>query len=1203
MSATSHYHILPQGTAIRPTLSEHYRCDEEQLVKQLIPQARVDEHVEGIKTLTKKLVEKVRNARQKASGVDALMHEFSLSSEECVALMCLAEALLRIPDKATADKLIRDKIAKGDWRSHVGNSPSLFVNAAAWGLVVTGKLVATHSESSLASSLSRLIQKGGEPLIRKGVDVAMRLLGKQFVTGETIQQAIKNGEKRFAMGYRYSYDMLGEAAFTEQDAKRYYDDYVASIHAVGAVSRGLGVYKSSGVSVKLSAIHPRYSLAQHKRVIDELYPRLKDLFLLAKQYDIGLNIDAEEADRLELSLDLMDRLIADPDLADFAGIGFVVQAYQKRCPYVIDYLIEKARANHRKLMIRLVKGAYWDSEVKRAQADGAEGYPVFSRKVHTDLNYVVCAKKLLSAQDVIYPQFATHNAQTLSTIYHLAQGKHFEFQCLHGMGETLYDEVVGSHNLNVQCRIYAPVGSYQTLLAYLVRRLLENGANSSFVNQIVDENLSIDDLACDPVAKAQITEGTMHPKIPLPVKLFAEQRQNSKGYDLTDAIHLKTLEAELNQLASRQYRAEPQIAGEKTENLHSRQVHNPANIAEVVGEVIEATENDVAKAFAVAEQFKAEWQNTSPIVRAEALEKMADLMEANMPQLFDLAVREAGKTLNNAIAEVREAVDFCRYYAKEVRQNPEGYRNPRGIVVAISPWNFPLAIFVGEVSSALVAGNVVLAKPAEQTSLMAYYAVSLFHQAGIPEQALQCLTGSGKVIGSALVSDPRVNGVIFTGSTDTAKNINRNLQKSAHIVPLIAETGGQNAMIVDSSALGEQVVADILNSAFDSAGQRCSALRVLYLQRDVAEHILTMLKGAMAELKVGRPQNLNTDVGPVIDKVAQERLLNHIDEMKKVAKSCYQVPIDPELSQTGIFVPPTLLEIEHINQLKHEVFGPVLHVIRFDADNLPQVMADINSTGFGLTSGLHSRIDETVDLWLESIYAGNLYVNRNTVGAVVGVQPFGGMGLSGTGPKAGGPLYLQRLVNRCEWTLSGLEGGKPADTSGLLTGIQAVLSGTELQNAQDLIASLSRQSPLGKVFKMQGITGEVNFMQFEARPVIAIGNGSLEQQIQALIAVVVSGSRAAVHSNSPLAKQAQHFAGLVIISNDFNSLANLSGLIVLEPLSLEEKAHYAERTGAILTYVENLDLALSLFPLLHEKAISINTAAAGGNASLMSEMD
>ncbi|VTU08219.1 bifunctional proline dehydrogenase/pyrroline-5-carboxylate dehydrogenase [Actinobacillus indolicus] len=1203
MSNTQTYQLCPPTTEIRPTLSEHYRCDEETLVKQLMAQARVDEQANEIKALTKKLVEKVRAARKKASGVDALMHEFSLSSEEGVALMCLAEALLRIPDKATADKLIRDKIAKGDWRSHVGNSPSLFVNAAAWGLVVTGKLVSTHSESSLSSSLSRLISKGGEPLIRKGVDVAMRLLGKQFVTGETIQEAIKNGEKRFAMGYRYSYDMLGEAAFTEEDAKRYYDDYVASIHAVGATSRGLGVYKSSGVSVKLSAIHPRYSLAQHKRVIDELYPRLKQLFLLAKQYDIGLNIDAEEADRLEISLDLMDRLLTDPDLAGFNGVGFVVQAYQKRCPYVIEYLIEKARANNRKLMIRLVKGAYWDTEVKRAQTDGAEGYPVFSRKVHTDLNYIVCAKKLLSAQDVIYPQFATHNAQTLSTIYHLAQGKQFEFQCLHGMGETLYDQVVGTNNLNVQCRIYAPVGSYQTLLAYLVRRLLENGANSSFVNQIVDENLSIDDLARDPVDKAKDTDGTMHPKIPLPVKLFGDQRQNSKGYDLTDAIHLKALEQQLNQLATQQYRAVPQVSGVTDFNGEVRHIHNPANVFEIVGEVVDATGTDITTAFDVAEQFKSEWQNTSPIVRAEALEKMADLMEANMPQLFDLAVREAGKTLNNAIAEVREAVDFCRYYAKEVRQNPEGYRNPRGIVVAISPWNFPLAIFVGEVASALVAGNVVLAKPAEQTSLMAHYAVSLFYQAGIPTQALQCLPGSGKMVGSALVTDPRVNGVIFTGSTETAKNINRNLQKNETIVPLVAETGGQNAMIVDSSALGEQVVADVLNSAFDSAGQRCSALRVLYLQRDVADHILTMLKGAMAELKVGRPQNLNTDVGPVIDKVAQTRLLNHIAEIKKVAKSCYQVPIDVEVERTGIFVPPTVLEIDNISQLKQEVFGPVLHVIRFDADRLPQIMAEINSTGFGLTSGLHSRIDETVDLWLDSIHAGNLYVNRNTVGAVVGVQPFGGMGLSGTGPKAGGPLYLQRLANRSAWTLPNLEGGKTVDTATLVNGINVVLFGTEQQNARDLVTSLSRQSPLGKIFKMQGITGESNFMRLEARPVIAIGKGSLYQQVQALIAITVCGAKAVVERESELAKHAVHFEGLLMVVEDFNSLANLSVLIALDPISVAEKQHHAERSGAILTYIENLDLALSLFPLIHEKAISINTAAAGGNASLMSEMD
>lgn len=1196
------YHLFPQ-TGIRPELSRHYRFDEQTIVQNLLEQARCDEHADGIKKLTTQLVGKVRTARQKASGVDALMHEFSLSSQEGVALMCLAEALLRIPDKATADKLIRDKIAKGDWRSHTGNSPSLFVNAAAWGLVITGKLVSTHSESGLASALSRLIAKGGEPVIRKGVDVAMRMLGKQFVTGETIQEAIKNGEKRFAMGYRYSYDMLGEAAFTIDDANRYYQDYVNSIHAVGATSKGLGVYNSSGVSVKLSAIHPRYSLAQHQRVMDELYPRLKDLFLLAKKYDIGLNIDAEEADRLELSLDLMDKLLADPDLAGFNGVGFVVQAYQKRCPYVIEHLIETARKHNRQLMIRLVKGAYWDTEVKRAQTDGAEGYPVFSRKVHTDLNYIVCAKKLLAAQDVIFPQFATHNAQTLATIYHLAQGKRFEFQCLHGMGESLYDQVVGENNLNVQCRIYAPVGTYQTLLAYLVRRLLENGANSSFVSQIVDENLSIDDLAQDPIQKATPTNGTMHPKIPLPVALFGESRANSKGYDLTDAISLQTLETQLNELAKQQYRAEPQLAFGGASGTESRKIYNPANQNELVGEVLDATESDVANAFDQATAFQAEWANTSPAQRAECLEKMADLMEANMPQLFDLAVREAGKTLNNAIAEVREAVDFCRYYAKEVRNHLDAYRNPRGVVVAISPWNFPLAIFVGEVSSALVAGNVVLAKPAEQTSLMAHFAVQLFHQAGVPEAALQCLPGSGKTVGAALVADSRVNGVIFTGSTETAKNINRNLQKNEKIIPLVAETGGQNAMIVDSSALGEQVVADVINSAFDSAGQRCSALRVLYLQRDVADHILTMLKGAMAELKVGRPQLLTTDIGPVIDKVAQQRLLDHIENTKKSAKSCYQVAISPEIAENGIFVPPTVLEIDHISQLKHEVFGPVLHVIRFDATELPKVIADINSTGFGLTSGLHSRIDETVDYWLDNIHAGNLYVNRNTVGAVVGVQPFGGMGLSGTGPKAGGPLYLQRLVNRQAWTLDGLQGSPQAVGFDLENAIRSVLSGAEQQAALDLANSLTRVSPLGKTYPMQGITGEKNEMTFVARPQIAIGKGTLAEQVQALIAVIVAGSQAVVEKGSELMKFTVQFGDKLRVVDDFNQLDQLSQLIVLSPLSNEERQHHAERKGAILTYVEGLDLALSLLPLVHEKAISINTAAAGGNASLMSEMD
>lgn len=1199
---TNIYQLLPSSAVLRENISRHYRIDEAELVQQLLIEAETETLQPEIKNLARKLIEKVRTNRQKASGVDALMHEFSLSSQEGIALMCLAEALLRIPDQVTRDKLIKDKIAKGDWKSHIGNSPSLFVNASAWGLVFTGKLLSLNQQA-LSSSLNQLISKAGEPVIRKGIDFAMRLLGKQFVTGETIQLALKNSEARFNKGFRFTYDMLGESAFTEQDAQHYYQDYVNSIHAVGAASKGLGVYHSSGVSVKLSAIHPRYSLAQYDRVMDELYPRLRDLFLLAKRYNIGLNIDAEEANRLEISLDLIDRLLSEPELADFDGIGIVVQAYQKRCRSVIDYLIAKARENNRKLMIRLVKGAYWDSEVKLAQTESASGYPVFTRKVHTDLNYVACAKKLLAAQDVVFPQFATHNAQTLATIYHLAKGKRFEFQCLHGMGETLYDQVVGKENLNIQCRVYAPVGSYQTLLAYLVRRLLENGSNSSFVNQIVDENVSIDKLLEDPVAKAGITAGTMHPKTPLPIKLFAD-RKNSAGYELSDMHHLVQLGAQLNALADHnQYRAVPQIAEQFYQGSQRKVIYNPADQTQIVGEVTYANETDVEKAFATAEQNQTAWQATPAEQRAAILEKIADLMESNMPTLFDLAVREAGKTLNNAIAEVREAVDFCRYYANQVKRNPQAYQNPRGIIVAISPWNFPLAIFTGEVVSALVAGNVVLAKPAEQTSLMAHYAVELFYQAGVPKSVLQCLPGSGAEIGNKLTADPRVDGVIFTGSTETAKTINRNLQKHSKIVPLIAETGGQNALIMDSSALGEQVVADVLNSAFDSAGQRCSALRVLYLQEDVADHILTMLKGAMAELRVGKPQLLNTDVGPVIDRTAQSRLLAHIEKMKAAAKSYYQVPITAEVEQNGIFVPPTLLEIDHISQIEHEVFGPVLHVIRFNADQFEQIIDDINSTGFGLTSGLHSRIDATIDQWLDKVHAGNLYVNRNTVGAVVGVQPFGGMGLSGTGPKAGGPLYLQRLVKSEAWTLADLEGEAVIETDKLAQAVRQTLTGEQQSEALALLQTLRQKSPLAQVYKMQGITGENNYLRFEARPMIAVSNGSLFAQIKALIAIAVCGSKAVVKKDSPLAEYAHQFAEYLMVTDDFNNLSALSVMIVLEPLSGEERQHYAERSGAILTYVESLDLALSLLPLVHEKSISINTAAAGGNATLMSEMD
>ncbi|HIF5528908.1 TPA: bifunctional proline dehydrogenase/L-glutamate gamma-semialdehyde dehydrogenase PutA [Pasteurella multocida] len=1196
------YQLLPKLTSLREPLSQHYRIDETTLVQKLLSDAEIPSDLQTkIQQLARKLVENVRNARQNASGVDALMHEFSLSSQEGVALMCLAEALLRIPDKATADKLIRDKISKGNWRSHIGQSPSMFVNAAAWGLLITGKLVSTHSEQQLSSSLTKLIAKGGEPLIRKGVEVAMRLLGKQFVTGETIEQAIKNGEKRFQQGFRYSYDMLGEAALTEEDAARYYQDYVDSIHAVGQRSSGLGVYAASGVSIKLSAIHPRYSLSQHQRVIDELYPKVKQLFLLAKQYDIGLNIDAEEADRLDISLDLVDRLLADPDLAHFNGIGLVVQAYQKRCTFVIDYLIEQARKHQHKIMVRLVKGAYWDSEIKRAQTDGAEGYPVFTRKVHTDVSYIACAKKLLAAQDVIYPQFATHNAQSLATVYHLAQGKQFEFQCLHGMGETLYDQVVGKHNLNVQCRIYAPVGSYKTLLAYLVRRLLENGANSSFVNHIVDDSIPVEALILDPVQKAKETEGTMHPKTPLPRDLFAGKRVNSKGYDLTDALQLQQLQNALTELSQNEYEAYPLLENTTAPTGKPRLVFNPAKHAMLVGKVIDAREEDVEQAFENALRHKDNWANTLVEQRAVILEKMADLMEQHMLQLFDLAVREAGKTLNNAIAEVREAVDFCRYYAQEARklgnENP-----PRGIVVAISPWNFPLAIFIGEVCSALVTGNVVIAKPAEQTSLMAHFAVKLFQQAGLPIGVLQCLCGAGKVIGEKLVSDPRVDGVIFTGSTDTAKRINQNLAKHNKLIPFIAETGGQNAMIVDSSALAEQVVLDVLNSAFDSAGQRCSALRVLYVQHDVAPHILTMLKGAMAELKVGNPQHLTTDVGPVIDEMAQKRLLQHIETMRTVAKDCYQVPVEPEMQQQGIFVPPTLFELENLHHLKHEVFGPVLHVVRFHASEFNQVIAQINSTGFGLTSGIHSRIDESINHWLEQVHAGNLYVNRNTVGAVVGVQAFGGRGLSGTGPKAGGPFYLQRLVHAKHWALTPLHYNTPRDLSDLAAKVRSIFTKSEQAPLLSLIDQVVQCSPLNTTFRMQGITGEENYLTFTPRSLIAIGNGPLAQQMQALIAVAAVGATAVISKYSQLAAYEKRLADYLFVA-EVEECEEISQLIVLDPITAKQKAQYADRPGAILTYVEQLDLALSLFPLLHEQAISINTTAAGGNASLMAEMD
>jgi len=1192
-------------TALRDAITAAYRRDERECVQTILAQAAMPpEQVKSVQDLARRLVSRVREQRTKSSGVDALMHEFSLSSQEGVALMCLAEALLRIPDRVTADKLIRDKISRGDWRAHLGNSSSMFVNAAAWGLLVTGKLVSSHSEQGLSSAITKLIAKGGEPLIRKGVDLAMRMLGKQFVTGETIDEALANGREREARGYRFSYDMLGEAAMTEADAQRYYDDYVTAIHAIGKESAGRGVYEGPGISVKLSAIHPRYSRAQHARSINELLPRLKELFLLAKRYDIGLNIDAEEADRLELSLDLIEVLANDPDLAGFKGIGIVVQAYQKRCPYVIDYLVDLARRSGNRFMVRLVKGAYWDAEIKRAQVDGLSGYPVYTRKVYTDVSYIACAKKLLAAQDAIYPQFASHNAYTLAAIYNLASGLDYEFQCLHGMGETLYDQVVGSANLGKACRIYAPVGSHETLLAYLVRRLLENGANSSFVNRIVDESVSIDELVADPVAEAARHAGAPHSKIVLPHELYGRGRKNSSGLDLSSEHVLATLQIGLDASNKSDWLAQP-LLGSGDVDGERQPVTNPADRRDVVGAVIEASVAQVDEALTLAEAAAPRWAATQPTERAACLDRMADAMETHIATLMGLAVREAGKTLPNAIAEVREAVDFCRYYAQQARNEFANDSHPAlGPVVAISPWNFPLAIFIGEVAAALAAGNPVLAKPAEQTGLIACYAVRLFHEAGVPRDVLQFLPGRGETVGAALTRDVRVKGVIFTGSTEVAQLINRTLAQRSEDVPLIAETGGQNAMIVDSSALPEQVVTDVLSSAFDSAGQRCSALRVLYLQNDVADKVVAMIKGAMDELVVGNPALLATDVGPVIDAEAQGNLLRHINEMKGKARSCHQVTLG-DATVNGTFVPPTMFEIDSISLLKREVFGPVLHVVRFEARDLPKVIAEINATGYGLTHGVHSRIDETIDTISREVKAGNVYVNRNVVGAVVGVQPFGGEGLSGTGPKAGGPFYLYRLIRRAEWDARLSAEPCEAELPGL-DQLHAALPKLALSPAEktaeaERIVALRSATPLAEQVVLPGPTGEKNTLAFAPRGRIGIAGGSLLEQVSALAAVLATGNRAVVGKNEPLAAEARALNGWVESVDDVLA-ADMAALIVHgdEAAQTELRRRLAAREGALLPLVVPHNAGINLHRLVVERALSINTTAAGGNASLMS---
>ncbi len=868
---------------LRRAIAARTRAAESDVVQGLLDEAHLPpERLQDARAVARTLVENLRARRSRSGGVDALMHEFSLSSSEGVALMCLAEALLRIPDSATADALIRDKISRGDWRAHLGRSQSLFVNAAAWGLMITGSLVATHSDEGLGSSLTQLIARGGEPLIRKGVDLAMRLLGQQFVTGQTIEEALAHAGDRRRLGYRYTFDMLGEAALTAADADAYFSAYTSAIAAIGATGGGQGAEAGPGISVKLSALHPRYCRAQRDRVLAELLPRLRELCLLARGQNMGLAIDAEESERLDLSLELTERLAEDVALAGWDGLGVVVQSYQKRAPPVVDWVIDLARRCRRRISVRLVKGAYWDSEIKRAQVEGQAGYPVFTRKVHSDMCYLACARRLLAAADAIYPQFATHNALTLATVREMARAAgvtHYEFQCLHGMGESLYDQVLGPDKLDVACRIYAPVGSHETLLAYLVRRLLENGSNSSFVNQILDPAIGIDELLRDPVQLAAKDGGAPHRRIPLPVELFAPERRNSAGLDLNDEATLLTLEAAFAQARRESWGAAPLLADSGSSRGETRATHNPARLAEVVGHVHDASRSDLEVALAAAQSYTTPWSQTAAGDRAQLLDRVAELLEAHRDELMWLAVHEAGKTLANALGEVREAVDFCRYYACQLRAPGfDANGHPLGVVTCISPWNFPLAIFIGQVTAALASGNVVVAKPAEQTPLIAAHAVRLMHEAGVPRAALQLVPGDGG-IGALLVADARVRGVLFTGSTEVAALIDRQLASRSvdEEIVLVAETGGINAMVVDSSALPEQVVADVLASGFDSAGQRCSALRVLCLQEEIADRLLAMLHGAMRELVVGDPAQLATDIGPVIDADARALLESHVE--------------------------------------------------------------------------------------------------------------------------------------------------------------------------------------------------------------------------------------------------------------------------------------------------------------------------------------
>ncbi|QIL02629.1 bifunctional proline dehydrogenase/L-glutamate gamma-semialdehyde dehydrogenase PutA [Sphingomonas sinipercae] len=1025
MSRPAGLTLARSGAGLKPVdrsaVRQDYRRDEAAVDAARLLQARLsDSQLQEAGSIARTLVKGIRG--HKPSGLDAFMHAYDLGSDEGIALMCLAEALLRIPDAHTADELIADKLSKPDWAEKLGESGSAFVNAATFSLLLTGKVLegANDRSDNWRAALGRAVGRLGEPVVRTAVNQAMRILGKQFVFGRTIDEALRRAAPERQQGLSHSFDMLGEAARTFADAERYAEAYRLAIGRIAQEAKG-GFIRSPGISVKLSALHPRYEWSHAEEATAYILPVVRDLAARASAADVHLTIDAEEADRLELQMDVVEAIAADDALFanGWAGFGLAVQAYQKRAEPLCRWTADLARAHGRRLMVRLVKGAYWDTEIKAAQVAGLPDYPVFTRKAATDVSYLACAKVLIEAGDCIYPAFATHNANTIGAIKAMAGGAPLEFQRLHGMGEPQYEELakleaaIGDPRTPV--RIYAPVGSHKELLAYLVRRLLENGANSSFVNRIADEQVSLDDLVRDPVAELDGLEPKRNPAIALPREIFGPQRHNSAGVDLADPLVREALLKRLAALETRQWSAG---SGEGTPVL------SPFDSRIQVGTVAEVTAADVDRMVGAAHAAQPGWDALGGEARARLLDRAADLYEEHREELFSLCIREAGKTLVDAVLEVREAVDFLRFYAGEARRQfsgpmplpgPTGEQNElrlhgRGVFASISPWNFPLAIFTGLTAAPLAAGNAVIAKPAGQTPLIAALAVELMHKAGIPKPIVQLAPGSGRVVGGTLTAHPLIAGVVFTGSTETARTINRTLaERDGAIIPFVAETGGQNAMIVDSSALPEQVTRDVVSSAFQSAGQRCSALRVLFVQDDVADGMIEMISGAMDALKVGDPRDLATDVGPVIDQDAKRLLDEHLDWLDKNARRINRLEL-PQATAHGHFVAPAMYEIKALSDLNRENFGPILHVVRFAADKLGDVVDAINATGYGLTLGLQSRIDTTRQFVEQRARVGNFYVNRNQIGAVVESQPFGGEGLSGTGPKAGGPHYVARFA-------------------------------------------------------------------------------------------------------------------------------------------------------------------------------------------------